>query len=300
MKPFNHNDISHRIRSDSEVLFASTNHRIPFEIPKSETEKTYQIKIFKQELIKNLTSFFSPQVDGILMAQYGEVGESRFFDIENMCIYNLGTSAFSKSCPCDIAFSELTKEEIALLNERFGVSFDSKYYYAYSWLLSDQLEDICHSKPLIARWNSILINTDISNTPYRYWRSIREQYKKVNICSTLTQPSISDFGIKITLHLPKKVLPAGIMKPILDGVVCAFHKSENINSVLRSLVGENFADIITDAESRLSLFGKRNYVDIYRKNSIKWNPADERLKFAWISVVEENCAPCFDGEIYAW
>lgn len=288
------------ISLDGEVLFASTNHYIPFEIPRSETEKTYQIKTFKQELIKKIDLLSAPRFGRILMAQYGEIGESRFFDIENMCIYNLGTSVFSASCPTDIVFSELKKDDITLLSERFDLAFDGKYYYAYSWLLPDQLATICHSKPLVAKWNNISIKAGIPNTPYRYWLSIREQYKKIDVCSMLEHPSTSDFGIKITLHLPKKVLPTGVMKPILDGVVCAFHKSGNIDNILHSLTNSNFIDIITEAEKHLSLFGERNYVDTYRENSIKWNPADERLKFAWISVVEEECIPYFDGEIYVW
>ena len=285
---------------DGEILFASTDHYIPFEIPKCETEKTYQIKTFKRELIKKIDLLYRPQFARILMAQYGEIGKSRFFDIENMCIYNLGTSVFSTSCSTDIVFSELKKDEITLLNERFDFSFDGKYFYAYSWLSHNQLTTICHSRPLIAKWNKIPIKAGIPNTPYRYWLSIREQYKKVDVCRMLEYPSTSDFGIKITLHLPKKVLPAGIMKPILDGVVCAFHKRGNIDNVLHSLVNEKFIDVITEAEKRLSLFGERNYVDTYRENSIKWNPEDERLKFAWISIVEEECVTYFDGEIYEW
>ena len=288
------------IEYDEETLFASTNHYIPFEISKSQTEKTYQTKTFKQELARKIDLFSTPQFNRILMAKYGEIGESRFFDIENMCIYNLGTSLFSKSCPCDIAFSELTKEDIAFLKETFDIVSNRNYYYSYSWISPEQLHNICCSKPLIAKWNSIALRTDIPNTPYRYWLSIREQYEKVDVYQPLEQPDKNDFGIKITLHLPKKVFPAGIMKPILDGIVCAFHQSYNIDNVLLQLSTNDFEHLITNAEKHISLFGRQEYVNTYRGNSIKWNPADERLKFAWISVVEEDCVAYFDGEIYQW
>ncbi|MBP3313684.1 MAG: hypothetical protein J6K84_03390 [Oscillospiraceae bacterium] len=288
------------IECDEETLFAPTDHYIPFEISKTETEKAYQIRTFKQELIKKLELLPSPQFGRVLMAQYGEIGKSRFFDIENMCIYNLGISVFSKSCPSDIVFSELTKEEIASLNERFDISSNRKYYYSYSWILPDHLDNICRSKTLIARWNSIAIKTDLPNTPHRYWLSIREQYKDVNVCGALAQPSTDNFGIKIVLHLPKKALPAGIMKAVLDGVVCAFHHRQDDNKFLLQLTNEKFEDVIQNAEKFISLFGERDYVNTYRENSIKWNPADERLKFAWISVIEENCTPYFDGEVYQW
>ena len=57
--------------------------------------------------------------------------------------------------------------------------------------------------------------------------------------------------------------------------------------------------MVVDAENSIALLGKRNYLQPYR-DGFKWNPADERLKFAWVSVVVEDCEPYFEGKLFAW
>ena len=287
------------IEYDGITLWAAAKYCIPFQINHSNTEKNKQIKSFKNKL-ENRIRAMELDPEDILVAQYGELGKPRFFDIENMCIYNLGTSVFSECCPTDIAFMELTKQEIETHRSTFFNPSDWKYFYAYAPFQRNALALFCDLKPLIAKWEGIIIDRHIPNSPFKYWKSIRSQINKVTVYEKLKSANESPYGLKITLHLPKKVLPASIMKPLLDGVVCAFHK--HCDPVpLHQILNEDFNTLVAGIETDFSLFGVQNYLQAYRnKTTIKWNPADERLKFAWVSIIEEDYIPFFDGEIYQW
>ncbi len=50
---------------------------------------------------------------------------------------------------------------------------------------------------------------------------------------------------------------------------------------------------------KLNIFGNREYLKRYRgHNSFKWNPEDERLQFAWITVRRGRLS-LMKGSIYA-
>ena len=291
-------DESFNIDSDGTMLFASAKHYIPFEIPKANVEKAQQIQAFKDELTDRIDTMEIAPWE-VLVAKYGEIGKPRFYDIENMCIYNLGTSTFSRCCPYDIAFEELTAKEIALLQKQYKTKTDQAYFYTYTPMPREKLEEKCNSQRLIAEWSHIVIDTDLPNTPHRYWASIRKQYECVNVHQVLQCPKTDGFGIKIVVHLPRRLLPAGVMKPLLDGIVCAFHERDSIDDLLHTITQDDFEKMANCAEKSIAVLGKRNYVQPHR-DGFKWNPADERLKFAWVSVVTEECDPYFEGKIFAW
>jgi len=290
---------SFKIESDSKMILASAKYYIPFELPKADAVKAQQIQVFEDDLTARIRSMeVTPQE--VLVAKYGEIGKPRFYDIENMCIYNLGTSAFSRCCANDIAFMELSTEEIDRFQNAYGKDDAQRYFYSFSSVSKKDLESICNSKRLIGSWDHIEIDTTLPNTPYRFWESLRRQYDSISIYQPLDQPETACFGIRVTLHQPTKAFPAGVMKPLLDGIVCAFHERNGIDNILHTITHDSFNRHVVDAENNISILGKKDYVKPYRVNSIKWNPADERLKFAWVSVVTEDCTPYIEGKLFSW
>lgn len=289
---------TYRIESDGETLFASAKYYIPFEIPKADSEKAQQIQAFESELSNRIDSMEVAPWD-VLVAKYGELGKQRFYDIENMCIYNLGTATFSRCCPTDIAFEEMSAKEIDRFQNYFGAISDQNCLYAYSSTPRKGLEEKCNSKQLFAEWSHISIDMDLPNSPHRYWASMRRQYERVSVQKVLKQPELAHFGIRVIIHLSRRTLPAGIMKPLLDGIVCAFHGRNSIDNILNIITQDAFDKMVVDAENSIALLGERNYLQPYR-DGVKWNPADERLKFAWVSVVVEDCEPYFEGKLFAW
>lgn len=287
------------VDSDSEMIAAASECYIPFEINKSDSQKAQMIQSFSDELTERISNLQIVASREVLLAKYGELGEPRFYDIENMCIYNLGTSTFSHCCPTDIAFSEMPMQEIEASQKKLGATEKQKCYYAYKLVLREELEYICNSKQLIAGWSHINIDTNLANTPRRYWESIRRQFERVYVHQALCNPIRDHFGLRVTVHLPKQLLPAGVIKPLLDGIVCAFHGRDGIDDILNTITQDAFDKMVVDAENSIALLGRRNYVQPYR-DGFKWNPADERLKFAWMSVVTEECEPYFEGKLFAW
>ena len=288
-----------KIKSNSEMISAASECYIPFEINKSDPQKAQMIQSFNDELVGRINNFQIMASREVLIAKYGEIGKPRFYDIENMCIYNLGTSTFSHCCPTDIAFSEMPLQEIEEIQKRLGATEAQKCYYAYELVLREELEHLCNSKQLIAGWSHIDIDTNLANTPRRYWESIRRQFERIYVHQSLNNPARDYFGLQVTVHVPRQLLPASVMKPLLDGIVCAFHGRDGIDDVMQTLTQDSFDGMVNDAEKSIAVLGNRNYVQPYR-DGFKWNPADERLKFAWVSVAVKECEPYFEGKLFAW
>ena len=287
------------IYTNGEIVFAASKYYIPFEINKSAPQKAQMIQSFGDELTRSINNLQIVASREVFIAKYGEIGKPRFYDIENMCIYNLGTSTFSHCCHTDIAFSEMSIKETEERRKKIGATEEQRFVYAYELVLREELEYICNSKQLIAGWSHIDLDMNLANTPRRYWESIRRQYERVYVHQALCDPIRDHFGIQVMVHLARQVLPAGVMKPLLDGIVCAFHGRDGIDGILNTITQDAFEKMVVAAENNIALLGKRNYVRPYREG-FKWNPADERLKFAWVSVVTEDCEPYFEGKLFMW
>ena len=65
-----------------------------------------------------------------------------------------------------------------------------------------------------------------SNKAVVYWRALRENPEKIHSYHKLQG---SDFGVKIKLSVPKTktVNLTSVVKPMLDGIICAFHSANN-------------------------------------------------------------------------
>lgn len=287
------------MESNSKMVIAASECYIPFEINKSDPKKAQMIQSFNDELVGRISNLQIVASREVLVAKYGELRKSRFYDIENMCIYNLGTSTFSYCCPTDVAFSEMPLQEIEEIQKKLGATEAQRCYYAYELVLREELERLCNSKQLVAGWSHIDLDTNLANTPRRYWESIRRQFERVYVHQPLSDPTRNHFGLQVTIHVPRQLLPASAMKPLLDGVVCAFHGQDGIDDILQIITQDSFDRMVNTAENNIAVLGNRNYVQPYR-DGFKWNPADERLKFAWVSVVTEECEPYFEGKLFAW
>ena len=138
---------------------------------------------------------------------------------------------------------------------------------------------------------------ELRESATRYYATIRENLDCIDIQGRIEDKSL--FGMVLDITLPTKVLPASVMKPLLDGLICAFHGEEGRAEQTLKMMFDNSMDL-TISSKKLNLFGDREYVSQYRgENSYKWNPEDERLQFAWITVHTGKSAE-LSGKIYQW
>ena len=62
---------------------------------------------------------------------------------------------------------------------------------------------------------------ELRESATRYYATIRENLDCIDIQGRIEDKSL--FGMVLDITLPTKVLPASVMKPLLDGLICAFH-----------------------------------------------------------------------------
>lgn len=292
----NYNELNYTIDSNSKSLNVISDFYIPFE-PKKTNLAIREKVISLLQNIKSSIGKLSVEDDELLLATYYESDKNRFYDVENMLFYNIGTSTFSNCCKTQVAF--MGDEQRFSQKEKSTQNSDNKYFYSYKIIKADELDTLIKDKKIIADWKDIDVNLDIPQSAMRYYSTIRANVDKVNISHTLNT-DFNLFGMKIDITLPNKNLPTSIMKPLLDGLICAFHGEEGatqntLNLMFGTEIGQQYGK-----NKNLNIFGTRQYVDVYRGvNSYKWNPEDERLQFAWITVNKGTVAK-ISGQIYKW
>mgnify|MGYP000637664302 CR=1 FL=1 len=232
----------------------------------------------------------------ILLASYSENDKSRFYDVENMLFYNIGGTAFGKISPEQLAF--LGDENRFFSDEDVPSAIGNRFFYSYEVVSMKSVERLIESKKVLAHWNNIDIDERIVNRPTRYYATVRENSNKIEVNEVLNGKEL--FGMKIEITIPYSSHPAATMKPLLDGIICAFHGEDGVvKEVLRDIFMTRTEQMLSDT-NRLNIFGNREYLKRYRgHNSFKWNPEDERLQFAWV-IVKRGQASLMKGSIYKW
>ena len=107
-------------------------------------------------------------------------------------------------------------------------------------------------------------------------------------------------GLKIELSIPRTASFTNVvnaMKPMIDGVICAFHTPDGIAvDEVSNLLNIN-KEVFSSAEK--TCLGKCCYISPYRK-SVKWNPQDERLDYVVIEpMMVDDKEFSFSGKLFA-
>jgi len=227
-----------------------------------------------------------------MYAEYG-CTSYEFIDIENALFYNMGTSTFN---------SMLTKEtsvyfQSILPNEIYSCDDENIHYVYHYFLLSKTNQKYWWESDLLCKWDKIpLKKVNSTVKALDYYLAIKNHS---NLVQCFDNENEKNLGLKIKLFIPqssnfKNIM--GIMKPMIDGIVCAFHTPDQIDineiSNLLDLPKEYFSSI------QNTCIGKRCYINPYRK-SVKWDPQDERLEYVFIEpVIVDDKMFSFSGELF--
>ncbi|TWT60803.1 hypothetical protein [Rubinisphaera italica] len=232
------------------------NKRLPF-------EPTLWLADARAELQQKLRELQAcPQ--RMIMATLSTLDE-RFFDVENVLIYNVGSGAFSVHARHGIGFKRIRGLPP---NAPSGESF----LYHHMYQLIDVPDDSSGTE--IIRFEFPLRKLSSGTKPHEIWQQTFESDLMSNI--VIDGP----FEISITLYTPKLILNlASVIKPLLDGIISSLHFESTFDEVAVQRLAQktNMATdmIIEQLQNPPRPFlGKRNLLTSYR-NFVKWNPADE-------------------------
>ncbi|MFT4295850.1 MAG: hypothetical protein QM582_10610 [Micropruina sp.] len=265
---------TYAVRTRANTVEAWSTVRLPFE-PKG------KLLELRTELRAALGSLV-PAPGMQLHAVYGAADDQQFVDTENVLLYNVGTGAFRHL-------------------SRHAVVFERSYSYPPppedSGMPQDQLRYqryVIEASAVLQHWRpagtiaSFEVGAASLKTPAAVWSAIRRS------APTPPLPSESPARFLVRLRI-RDTRPshatnlAGLVKPVLDGVISAFHshagEAEQVARRLADLgIGEY--DLIRRwlADARWAALGPRQLVRPFGPRGVQWNPADDHCVAAAVTI----------------
>ena len=245
----------HLERDPHSVRFWSKT-RLPFE-PRGQLREA-------RDSLRTEIETLIPSPGYILSAKYQSL-DQEFFDVENILFYNVGTAAFRSAAGEGLHFERL---HAAPPLSSCGRQFSHYHEYRLDKISpGPDREPECSLDFTIPRLSS-------STKPHEIW------WLASTAGNTSCQEFFSPFEMRVIIHSPSPFHNlASVIKPLLDGVISAFHCDETPNddavNRLAEKTGWPVANILHRLRSpRTPVLGPRRLLDAYR-DFIKWNPADE-------------------------
>ncbi len=277
-----------KIISDDGMIQAFSKERIPYQPQDWRKE-------FRNALRCALSQLKITAEGQYLMACYYGTGIGSF-DLENVLFYNIGSAPFRPFAANRIFAENCSHQGTETTDE--GAKFPHRYVYKICD--SENQTDFWGKHTLAAEWESLSVPVSLSsNKAVVYWRALRENPGKVHSYHNLQG---SNFGVKIKLSVPKTktVNLTTVVKPMLDGVICAFHSADQClqkeSSLIASRLGVPKQQLLSTDND---ILGACRFIYPYRENSVKWNPQDNRCFAFEIEAEHNNDGSCrFSGGIY--
>ncbi len=270
-------------------LSAWTIKRLPF-------QPNGWMEVFRSELKTNLAKIIFPE-NQILHATYtSEITGN--FDIENILFYNVGPGSFSHLTKNGLIFESCIQHPVIPGTQ------DYPHLYNYSGVDPETGFKNWKMMDILAAWKKIVcpaLNSTLK--PHHFWHLFKK-----NIKSILGKLPVEDnFGINLKIHYPheKQCNLSGSIKPIIDGIVSAFHVHDGSNleyctSWLTKHLpepNENLQKLLINED--ISILGKTNLIFPFKKG-IMWNPMDSKcMACKMVLIPEKSCYEwSIDGEIF--
>ena len=182
--------------------------------------------------------------------------------MENVLFYNIGNKPFTRLDLDEISF-QLEQEN----NIESGI-------YKYEYNLSKEKSSVLYREPCL-NFCFEMNRLTSSLKPLEYWFAVKH-----GVINQISNRQIGKFHIVLLIECPTKYHNlASLMKPMLDGIISAFHFETSPERKAIEYIAEqkhiSELDVVKLLEeSEYSLLGGRSLVSPFR-NGIKWNPKDE-------------------------
>jgi hypothetical protein len=142
-------------------------------------------------------------------------------------------------------------------------------------------------KRTLATWENIPIPKLSSETkPHTIWHAM-----KTGLVNILDRTKSDFYGLEVTIKatIHTQVQLVSIMKPLLDGMISAFHQHDSLDIdevVVRlkkyiNLPTQQIENLLLNSGN--AILGLRNLIQPYR-NGVKWNPEDDAYQFVKINL----------------
>lgn len=249
-----------------------------------------------REELKRAIKEMNPDDNRILSAAYISSNQD-VCDIENILIYNVGSGVFKDVCRKGLLLERSYQNVVSPAGnqESYG------HYQRYS--LVDKMQEPLYwkEKRILASWKGIILDK-MPAKPHAYWRLMKE-----NQVVAADMAHNGYYGIEIAMQLPVNSANnfAGLIKPMLDGIIAAFHSycgnqlveiSRRLASVLPNQA-EEISTMLLD--EKLNVLGSRCLVHPFG-NFVQWNPSDDKcvvIKLVKKFVPEDRIS--MDGRMFA-
>jgi hypothetical protein len=216
-----------------------------------------------------------------LTATYTSADPTPGVDAENILFYNVG-SGFGRPSRILIERSyqvpPMYESEVFLHHHRYQVGDAG----TSSWVIGDA----------ICEWEAPLINGVTSlEKPAGVWYSVRKQARATHGHVPIGQP----FAVSVTVAGPEVSHRrlTDVMKPVLDGVISAFHvhNGRDLEELSRRLdvdLNVSPAEVArTLMNADATPLGVRRLLWGWRQ-IVQWNPADDRCVHAAVGIAQET------------
>jgi hypothetical protein len=230
--------------------------------------------------------------NSILAATYTSSIEE-LCDVENILLYNVGTGIFKSTCQNGFILERSFASPILPASD----SASYPHYQRYEIVPSQYQPRHWPKHGVLASWDNIVLpKLSSSIKPHTFWHLLKNN--PVSVFSDEIYEGY--FGIELDLSIPSNHTfnPAAIIKPLLDGIISAFHsyQGNNLDEVSRRLA-LNLAvksDYVSARlqDTRFAILGSRCLLHPFQ-NNVQWNPADDKCV-----VIKLLCTQHNDNSLY--
>lgn len=201
-------------------------------------------------------------------------------DIENVLLYNIDDTG---ACFQPAAFRGLVFEHSTRKPRPDPSGLDYACHYAYRLVPRDAPLAAWHTGATVARWDPVDLGTFRGDKKLAaIWWALSGSTVELGEERAAQKP----FGVRLSLYPPQGVHPqtASLVKPLMDGVVCAFqaHRDRSTVDEVAERLAETLDAPAAEIAARLTserraVLGAVPRLLHPRGNGVQWAPADHLL-----------------------
>ena len=217
----------------------------------------------------------------VLCATYSSVDQS-FCDVENVLIYNVGPSVFANSSGAGLRIVRAWMEpSVSPLGKLY------RHHHRYCFINPPPKPNA----PDATEFSFALTSLSTSTKPHEIW------WHATSAGKTSLVPITGRYALYVELGSPAPFPNiANIVKPLLDGVICAMHAENQIDAEAVARLARASTWDLTEISNRLRgppnpVLGSRRLVYPYR-DFVKWDPADDRCDDCTVVVTPASALTC--------